>query len=79
MSLRGILNFWLNLQKINYKKYYCWWWFTPLVLPLGKQRQLDLCEFKSRLVHRVNSKTATAMQRNFVSKTKTGAGDLAQW
>jgi hypothetical protein len=38
---------------------------------LGKQRQINLCEFKASLVYRVNSKTAKATQRNSVSKNKT--------
>jgi hypothetical protein len=27
------------------------WWLTPLILALGKQRQVDLCEFKANLVY----------------------------
>ena len=26
------------------------WWHTPLIPPLGRQRQLDLCEFEASLV-----------------------------
>jgi hypothetical protein len=42
-----------------------------LMPALGKQRQINLCEFKASLVYRVNSKTAKATQRNSVSKNKT--------
>ena len=28
------------------------WWHTPLIPALGRQRQLDLCEFKASLVFR---------------------------
>jgi hypothetical protein len=37
---------------------------------LGRQRQVDLCEFKVSLVYRTNSWTARATQRNPVSKNK---------
>jgi hypothetical protein len=26
------------------------WWLTPLVPALGRQRKIELCEFKARLV-----------------------------
>ena len=32
-----------------------------LILALGKLRQVDLCEFKARLVYRVNSRTTRAL------------------
>jgi hypothetical protein len=38
----------------------------PLIPALRKQRQVDLCEFKTSLVHKASSKT----QRNPVSKNK---------
>ena len=38
---------------------------------LGRQRQVDLCEFEVSLVYRVSFKTARATKRNLVSKTKT--------
>jgi hypothetical protein len=34
----------------------------PLILALGKQRQVDLCEFKANLVYRGSSNTARATQ-----------------
>jgi len=36
-----------------------WWWSMPLVLELGRQRQVDLCMFKASLVYRVSSRTRT--------------------
>jgi hypothetical protein len=44
------------------------WWYTPLFLACGRQRQGDLCEFEASLVHRVSSRTARAMQRNSASR-----------
>jgi hypothetical protein len=42
-----------------------------LTLALGRQRQVDLCEFKTSLVYK-SSRRARATQRNLVSrKTKT--------
>ena len=35
----------------------------PLILALGKQKQVDLCEFESSLVCRVSSRTARATCR----------------
>ena len=43
----------------------------PLIPALGRQRQVDLCEFKASLVYRASSRTARAVtQRNPVSKNK---------
>jgi hypothetical protein len=28
-----------------------WWWHTPLILALRRQSRVDLCEFKSSLLH----------------------------
>ena len=42
----------------------------PLIPALGRQRQVDLCEFKASLVYRVVSRTARAKQRNPVSKNQ---------
>jgi hypothetical protein len=43
----------------------------PLILALGRQRQVNLCEFKASLVYIVSSRIARAPQRNPVSKNKT--------
>ena len=41
----------------------------PLIPALGKQKQADLCEFKTSLVYKENSRTASAVtQKNAVSK-----------
>ena len=38
---------------------------THLLVPvLGRQRKVDLCEFKTSLVYRVSSRTARATQTN---------------
>jgi hypothetical protein len=39
-----------------------------LIPALGRQRQVDLCEFKASLVYRVSVRTVRAAQRNPVSK-----------
>jgi hypothetical protein len=36
----------------------------PLILALGRQRQVDLCEFQYSLVYRESSGTARATKRN---------------
>ena len=44
-----------------------------LLIPgLGRQRQEDLCEVKANLVYKVSSRTAKAIQRNPISKTRRG-------
>ena len=40
----------------------------PFTQVLGKQRQIDLCEFKDSLVYKVSSRTTKDTQRNPVSK-----------
>jgi hypothetical protein len=40
------------------------WWCTPLIPALGRQWQVDLCEFEASLVYRA----AKATQRNLVLK-----------
>jgi hypothetical protein len=42
-----------------------WWWRTPLIPALGRQRQV---EFEVSLVYKVSSRTVRATQRNPVSK-----------
>jgi hypothetical protein len=39
---------------------------------LGKQRQVDLCEFKISLVYILSFRTAKAMERDPVSETSVG-------
>ena len=46
------------------------WWHVPLISALGRQRQVDLCEFKAIMVYRVISRPAKATQRNPVLKNK---------
>jgi hypothetical protein len=45
----------------------------PLIPALGRQRQVDLCEFEASLVYKVCSWIARVVtQRNFVSTKKNG-------
>ena len=41
-----------------------------MILALGKQRQVDLCEFKASLVYKVSSRTAKATWRNLKTRNK---------
>ena len=42
----------------------------PLILALGMQRQVDLCEFKASLVYRASARIVSkAAQRNLVVNT----------
>jgi hypothetical protein len=47
----------------------------PLIPMYGGQIQVNLCEFVTRLVYRVSSRTARARQRNPVSKTTLSPGN----
>ena len=48
------------------------WWRTPLIPALGRQRQVDLCEFEASLVSRASARIGSkATQRNPVSKKQT--------
>lgn len=42
----------------------------PFIPTLGRQRQLDLCEFKTSLVYIVSSRLARVSQSDPVSRTK---------
>jgi tartrate dehydratase alpha subunit/fumarate hydratase class I-like protein len=50
------------------------WWCTPLIpaigVGVGGRRGRQISEFKASLVYKVSSRTARAIQRNPVSKTK---------
>ena len=47
------------------------WWQTPLMPTFGRQKQADVCEFKTSLVYKVSSRTTRAVtQRNPVLKKK---------
>ena len=74
-------NGWKCVQRMNTPPCDCirarQWWYLLLILPLGRQKQADLCEFKTSLVYRVCSRTAKATQRNTVSKKKKKKG--ASW
>ena len=52
------------------KKYSRQWWRTPLILALGRQRQVDLCEFEASLVYRVSSSMVKAEYKKTVFKKK---------
>ena len=48
-----------------------WWWHTPLIPALRRQRQVDLCELEASLVYKESSRTARAItQRGHVSKNQ---------
>jgi hypothetical protein len=46
------------------------WCWMPLIPPLGRQRQVNLCEFEASLVYRVSSRTARATRGNYHKKKK---------
>ena len=52
----------LNLKLITLAGH--WWWCTPFIPALGRQRHVDLSEFKASLVYRVSSSIARATQSN---------------
>jgi len=43
----------------------------PFILTLGRQRQVDLCEFQACLVYSVNSRTAKVMPQNKQTNKQT--------
>jgi hypothetical protein len=46
------------------------WWCTPLIPALGRQRQVDLCEFEASLLYKVSYRTARATQKNQKERKK---------
>ena len=61
-----------TLRVTTYSITFIKWVVVPLITELGRQRQVDLCEFETSLVYRARSRTARAVtQRNPVSKTIT--------
>jgi hypothetical protein len=46
------------------------WWCTPLILVLGRQRQVNLCELKARLVYTESSSQPGLNTETFSQKTK---------
>jgi len=70
------------------------WFQKPLSIPsvhlsasfrsrcdtLGRQRQVDFCEFEANLDYRVSSRTAGVTQRNLVRGEGRGEnGDVSSW
>ena len=47
-----------------------WWWRTPLIPALRRQRQVGFCEFKASLVYRVSCRTGSKATEKPVSKKK---------
>ena len=46
-----------------------WWWQTLLIPALGRQRQVDLCEFEANLVYRASSRTGSkATEKHYLGK-----------
>jgi hypothetical protein len=45
------------------------WLCTPLIPALGRQRQVELCEFEFILVYRASSSTARVTQRHCLKQT----------
>ena len=44
--------------------YFNWaWWYTPLILAIRKQRQVDNHEFEASLVYKASSRIDRATQR----------------
>lgn len=48
-----------------------WWWITPFIPLLGRQKQVDFGEFEDNLVYRGSFRAARVTQGNPVSKTQT--------
>ena len=63
LGIKVILDYTMSLRTTtttnNFKAR--WWWCTPLIPALGRQKLVDLCEFKA---------SSQVIQRNPVSKNK---------
>jgi hypothetical protein len=42
-------------NRLEDKRLARWWWLTPFISALSRQRQVDLCEFEADLIYRVSS------------------------
>jgi hypothetical protein len=45
------------------------WQCMPLISSLGRQRQINVCEFKDSQVYKLSYKTARATQKNMFQQT----------
>jgi hypothetical protein len=60
---------------VPWKRLIAWqWWKLPLIPALGKQRQVELCEFKARLVYKAQDSKdyieKTCLEKQNKAKTK---------
>ena len=49
-----------------------WWWYTPVIPALLRQRQEDLCEFETNLVYKASSRAAKSIEKP-ISREKKNA------
>jgi hypothetical protein len=57
-----------------------WWWHTSLIPALGRQRQVDLCEFKTSLVCReVPGQPALLSRETLSLKIKLNKAFCSKW
>ena len=69
-------HFWVFTSQLNWSfqcQCYHMWWYIPLIPALGKQRQVDLCEFKASLNYRVRPCF------KFQAATKTKTSQYLSW
>jgi hypothetical protein len=52
------------------------WWYVPLAPARGRHRQVNVCEFKAKLVYRVSSRIARVAQRDPVLKSQAKENTL---
>lgn len=48
-----------------------WWWHTPFVPALRRQKQADVCKSEDSLLYRVSAMIARTAQRNTVLEKKS--------